>query len=208
MKTALKEGEELVLVTRKHLLSLWMPITANAFSIAIGIVLAPFSGGLSLLFPAVTLLWLAYKVVERKHNLWAVTNYRIIDEEGLFSIETKESPLDKINNVSYSATIAGRILGFGDVEIQTAAETGSTLYQMVENPKKLKDSITQMQEEYKSLSARRQAKEMADSLGQYMGAAPIIGGVAKELEKLAELHQKGLLDDAEFKLAKEKLLKS
>lgn len=205
MKTALKEGEEVVLITRKHMLILWVPISATAIGIAVGLIFFPFTSGFSLILPLLCLLWLIYKVIERNSTLWAVTNLRIIDEEGLFNVLTKESPLDKINNVSYSATIVGRIFGYGNVEIQTAAETGATLYEMVENPRKLKDTITQMQEEYKSLQSRRQAKEMADTLGSYLGNTTG-GSVASELEKLAELRDRGVLTDEEFKAAKSKLL--
>src|SRR5688500_20155426 len=59
-----------------------------------------------------------------KVNIWVVTNYRVIDEAGLFSHFAKESPLEKINNVSYDQSLWGRILNFGHVEIQTAAEIG------------------------------------------------------------------------------------
>jgi len=205
MKTSLKEGEEVILITRKHMLVLWLPIVVSAFSLVIGILLFPFTAGFILILPLLSMVWLGYRIIERNHTIWAVTNLRIIDEEGLFSVETKESPLDKINNVSYSATLFGRVLGYGDVEIQTAAETGATLYEMVENPRLLKDTITQMQEDYKSLQSRRQAKEMAESLGVHLGKVSS-GGIGTELEKLAELRTKGILSEEEFHAAKSKLL--
>lgn len=204
MKTALKDGEEVMLITHKHFFVLWLPIVVTACTLALAVILIPFTAGFGFILPAVCLLWLGYKVVERNNNIWAVTNYRIIDEEGLFSVQTKESPLDKINNVTYSASIVGRIFGYGNVEIQTAAETGSTLYEMVENPRKLKDTITQMQEDYKTLQSRRQAREMADSLGAHFGKGS--AGIASELEKLGELKSKGIISEEEFQAAKNKLL--
>ena len=69
------------------------------------------------------------------HNLWAVTNLRVIDETGFFTRYSKESPLDKINNVEYDQSVWGRILGFGNVDIQTAAEMGETLYDLIHHPK-------------------------------------------------------------------------
>ena len=203
MKTALKQGEEVVLVTRTHIFTLWLPIVASAISLTVALIF--FYTLWVFLLPAVVLLWLAYKMVERNNNIWVVTNLRIIDEEGLFNVSTKESPLDKINNVSYSASIFGRIFGYGNVEIQTAAETGATVYYMVESPRTLKDTITQMQEDYKTLSSRRQAQEMADTLGAHLGKAGG-GGIGSELEKLAELRAKGVLTEDEFLAAKNKLL--
>ena len=37
-------------------------------------------------------------------------NLRIIDEQGVFSISAKESPLEKINNVTYHQSLTGRML--------------------------------------------------------------------------------------------------
>ena len=192
------------MVTRTHIITLWVPIVVSAVSLTVALIFA-YTLWIFIL-PAVALLWLAYKLVERNHNIWVVTNLRIIDEEGLFNVSTKESPLDKINNVSYSASIMGRILGYGNVEIQTAAETGATVYYMVENPRKLKDTITQMQEDYKTLLSRRQAQEMAETLGTHLGKSGG-GSLGSELEKLAELRAKGILSDEEFQAAKDKLLK-
>jgi len=202
MKTTLKDGEEVALITRKHFFTLWLPIVVTAIALTVTLIF----WGWTFILLIVALLWLAYKMMERNHNIWVVTNLRIIDEEGIFNVSTKESPLDKINNVSYSASIFGRIFGYGNVEIQTAAETGSTVYYMVESPRELKDVITQMQEDYKTLLSRRQAKEMAESLGAHLGKTGGGTGIGSELEKLAELKAKGILTEDEFQAAKNKLL--
>jgi len=204
MKTSLKEGEEILLITRKHILSIWLPIVVTAFSLAIAVIGLAFP--LLFILPAISLLWLVYAVLERNNNIWAVTNLRIIDEEGIFSAQSKESPLDKINNVTYTASIWGRIFGFGNVEIQTAAETGSTIYEMVESPRKLKDTITQAQEDYKSMHSRRQAREMAESISAQIGHSGSSVSIASELEKLAELLKNGHISQEEFDAAKKKVL--
>ena len=90
-----------------------------------------------------------YKYFERLYDVWVVTNLRVIDEEGVFSIKAKESPLEKINNTSYQQSFLGRIMKYGNVQIQTAAELGMTNYSFLMYPNKLKDAITTAQEEYK-----------------------------------------------------------
>ena len=136
-----------------------------------------------------------------------MTNLRVIDEFGFFSHNSKESPLDKINNVTYKQTVWGRIFGYGNVQIQTAAEIGSTTYYMVERPKALKDMITQMQEEYKRDQIRTQAREMAKAMSAGGDAAGRTG-VADELEKLFSLKQKGILSEDEYQARKRKILDS
>ena len=102
--------------------------------------------------------------MERKYDIWVVTNLRIIDEQGLFSITAKESPLEKINNVTYHQSLTGRMFKFGDIEIQTAAEMGATTYYKIARPNQLKDAITTAQEEYKQNSMLNQAQKLAESM--------------------------------------------
>ena len=110
-------------------------------------------------------LWFLYRVYNRKLDLWAVTNMRVIDEYGVFSHSAKESPIDKINNVSYKQSLFGRLLNYGSVQIQTAAEMGETVYEFVTSPKLLKDSITQAQEDYKNRQITDQAQKLAEAMG-------------------------------------------
>jgi hypothetical protein len=77
---------------------------------------------------------------------------RVIDEWGVFSHNVKESPLDKINNVSHRQSIIGQILNFGNVEIQTAAEQGATVLEFVSSPKKLHEAIVSAQQEFTRVS--------------------------------------------------------
>ncbi len=202
MRTELKPNEKVVLITRPHWLTIFFPLFLGVIGLAIGIflsVMGLFFIGLPI---AVILLgYTSYKVFERHRNLWAVTNLRVIDEEGVFSIDTKESPLDKINNVSYSQTFWGKIFKFGRVEIQTAAEIGDTVYENVEKPGELKDAITTMQEEYKTSQMKKQAKEFADAIGNVND-----NDIGTEIEKLNQLREKGVITEEEFLAGKKKLL--
>ncbi|HEY5122824.1 MAG TPA: PH domain-containing protein, partial [Ignavibacteria bacterium] len=174
-----------------------------------GFVIAFFLSHYLLLLWFVVLIpgvYLTYKIIDRNNNLWAVTNLRVVDEEGVFSLSAKESPLDKINNVSYTQSFWGRIFRYGNVEIQTAAEAGETDTFTVMKPRQLKDSITQMQEEYKKYQTRRQAEEFADAMADERKEQSI--DIAAEIEKLHELKQKGIITEEEFNKRKEKLLNS
>ena len=142
-----------------------------------------------------------------KYNLWAVTNMRVVDESGFFTRYSKESPLDKINNVEYDQPILGRILGYGNVDIQTAAEMGETKYQLIHHPKLLKDTITHAQEEYKKIQISSQATQLAEAIARTNKAtAPSQQMIADELHKLFELVQKGAITQEEYLAQKEKLM--
>ena len=201
MRTDLKNDENVVIVIRSHWLLIVWPFLLTVIGLIIGILL----GGYAYIVPLILGCYLFYKIIQRKNNLWAVTNLRVIDEFGVFTLNSKESPLDKINNVTYNQSVWGRIFGYGNVQIQTAAEIGSTTYYLVEKPKKLKDTITLMQEVYKKSQIVSQAQELAKAIssGSQMNSR---NDIATELEKLFELKQKGVINQDEFDQGKRKIL--
>jgi membrane protein YdbS with pleckstrin-like domain len=216
MRTPLQKGENILLVTYSSWISLVLP-----FLIALaGLVAAYFIGFLHYGWIAAVLgiLFLLIKYYTWKVNIWVVTNYRVIDEAGLFSHFAKESPLDKINNVSYDQSFTGRVFNFGHVEIQTAAEVGATDYYNVNHPKRLKDTITAAQSDYKNWQYTNQARQMASAMESRNHAVtppygttpaspgPASPGIAAELEKLFELKMKGALSEDEYNKAKNRLL--
>ncbi|MFH1194871.1 MAG: PH domain-containing protein [bacterium] len=158
MRTALKKDEKIILVTHKHWFVLTLPFLVALLTTALCVYLFAWrkvESGLILIPAAIALLFFFYKYIERHFDIWAVTNFRVIDEAGVFSIMAKESPLDKINNTSFQQSFIGRFFDYGDVQIQTAAESGMTTYTFLHHPDELKDAIAAAQEEYKLLLQKR-----------------------------------------------------
>jgi uncharacterized tellurite resistance protein B-like protein len=105
----------------------------------------------------------------------------------------------------------GRIFNFGHVEIQTAAEVGATDYYNVNHPRRLKDTITAAQADYKDWQFGNQAARMAAAMDQNQRGVVAASRsdapqVAAELEKLFELKMKGALSEEEYERAKARLL--
>ena len=157
MRTALKKDEKIILVTHKHWFVLTLPFLVALLTT--GLCLYLYFGkdvkAWILIPAAMALLFYLYKYIERHFDIWAVTNFRVIDETGVFSISAKESPLDKINNTSFQQSFIGRIFDYGDVQIQTAAESGMTTYTFLHHPDELKDAIAAAQEDYKVLLQKK-----------------------------------------------------
>jgi hypothetical protein len=93
-----------------------------------------------------------YRYLDRRVNIWAVTNERLIDEWGILTHKSKENPLDKINDIAVEQTILGRLFGYGGISVQTAAKAGETIIEFVERPEELKQTIN----EQKALRAERE----------------------------------------------------
>jgi uncharacterized membrane protein YdbT with pleckstrin-like domain len=206
MRTALKKDEKVHIIIRQHWIKLVLPILVW---LILAILLIWAFGTTGFIITLVGALVPLYMYLEWKHNLWAVTNLRVVDESGFISRYSKESPLDKINNVEYDQSLWGRILGYGDVDIQTAAEMGETTYTLIHHPKLLKDTITQAQEAYKHNQITHQATQLAQAIAQNAAVSkPAVPPqlVADELQKLFELFQKGAITAEEYQVQKGKLL--
>lgn len=193
MRTPLQKGEKILLTTYSSWTSLVIPVAISLAAIVVSYFIGFLPWGWIAAF--VGILYFLIRYYSWKVNIWVVTNFRVIDETGLLSHYAKESPLDKINNVSYDQTLIGRLFNYGHVEIQTAAEVGATDYFNVNHPKRLKDTITAAQADYK------------------MGNNPFVMGMknaaptmAMELEKLFELKEKGAISENEYNKAKSSIL--
>ena len=207
MRTELKKDEQILIIIRQHWLRLVLPFFAWLLLAVILFWFAKFSTALIIVLVAILYPFIEY--VNWKNNIWCVTNMRVVDESGFFSRHSKESPLDKINNVEYDQSLWGRIIGFGTVDIQTAAELGETRYEFIHHPKLLKDTITHAREENKSIQVSSQASQLAEAIARSIPNATAQTSqqmIADELHKLFELMQKGAISDTEYNLQKKKLI--
>lgn len=208
MRTALKKDEKILLITRQHWLKLVLPFFAWILLTTILLIWRADNTVIWIII-LVTTLYPLFEYIGWRHNLWCVSNLRVVDETGFFTRYSKESPLDKINNVEYDQSIWGRLFGFGNVDIQTAAELGETKYQLIHHPKQLKDTITHAQEEYKKMQITNQANQLAEAIARTnVGNRPSQQMIADELDKLFGLLQKGAITQEEYVAQKNKLMSS
>ena len=113
------------------------------------------------------LLWALWRWLDWRADLWAVTSQRVIDESGVLTLRAVDSPLDKINEVTCLQSIWGRMLGFGTLNIQTAAEIGLTSLETVARPIELKETILEQQERARTrVATARQVIQLAAAAGQ------------------------------------------
>lgn len=204
MRTVLKNNEIVLLIIRQHWIRLVLPFS---IWLLVAVLLLVFASTIGFIIALVAALYPMIEYLNWKSNLWCVTNIRVVDESGFFSRYSKESPLEKINNVEYDQSIWGRILRYGNVDIQTAAELGETTYELIHHPKLLKDTITLAQEEYKKTQINLQATQFAEAISKTSNMTPSGKSfVADELQKLFHLYQQGAITQEEYLTMKNKLM--
>ncbi len=82
-------------------------------------------------------IWLPVLLVVmwmRRSTRYVLTNFRVLAEKGVISKSSKSSQLDKINDVMVSQSLLGRMMGFGDVVLETAAEAGASVLARIPDP--------------------------------------------------------------------------
>ena len=70
-----------------------------------------------------------------------LTNRRMMRFEGVFNRHMVESVLDKINDVTLNQTFWGRVFGYGDVTVLTAAESGIQEMRNIAKPIEFKQAL-------------------------------------------------------------------
>ena len=84
----------------------------------------------------------AYYHIRRNSVRYTVTDAKLEIDRGLVSRTTRNIPLSKIQDVTVSATIPQRLLGFGDLIVDNASEAGgSTVLHNINNPRQHADLL-------------------------------------------------------------------
>ncbi len=209
-KRLLNEGEDLALDLRPH----WWYFSKHILTgvplfIVLAVIVAKASGdtekylmyawGILALAWAV---WLAFKYLEWNFTHFVVTSDRVIYRTGVLSKHGVEIPMDRINNINFNQGIWERVIGAGDLEIESAGKDGQSQFEDVWHPDGVQQELYRQMEAY--------GKKRA---GWSNPAAPTTtttvapgASIPEQLHQLAELRDRGVISAAEFDAKKAQLL--
>ncbi len=196
----LNENEELILDIHPH----WWYF-AQSGGAAVAAVVAWYMGasridggfmewlpkGLGIVF-ALALVWVGWEYLQWRFTNFAITNARVIYQEGLLSKKGVEIPLERVNNVNFSQTVIERILGAGDLLIESGGQDGQQRFTDIKRPQEVKKILLNHVQRRIDLRA-----------GYVQGGRD---DVATQLEKLEGLLHRGSLTREEFDREKRRLL--
>jgi uncharacterized membrane protein YdbT with pleckstrin-like domain len=82
---------------------------------------------------------------------WLTTQYvftsrRIIVRRGLLTKEGRDMPLSKVNNVSFSVSLLGRIINYGSLVVESASEDGNLVIDDVPSVENVQRSVYELHE--------------------------------------------------------------
>jgi uncharacterized membrane protein YdbT with pleckstrin-like domain len=123
---------------------------------------------------------------------FVITNRRVIFRTGLLTKRGIEIPIDRVNTVYFHQSIWERVLGVGDLLIESGGETGQQRFTDIRQPDRVQ----------RVLHAEMEARELRGR-----GHDGVVD-VAGQLEKLESMLLRGTLTADEFERQKRRLLGS
>jgi uncharacterized membrane protein YdbT with pleckstrin-like domain len=200
----LNENEEKVLDLHPHWFYLVRPILALVAAVLLGIaaLATELPGAVDVLIALLVLAALAWFGAE--YARWATTNFvvttdRLIYRHGVLAKRGIEIPLERVNTVFFSQSIFERLLGSGDLVIESAGEMGRQEFSNVRKPSAVQNEI------HRQMEANENRKFDRINRNVVPQAAP--PSIPEQIAQLDGLRQQGLLTDAEFEEKKAELLR-
>jgi membrane protein YdbS with pleckstrin-like domain len=84
----------------------------------------------------------AFYHIKRNTLLYTLTNHKLEIDEGFIARTTRNLPLRNIQDVTVSASVTQRLLGYGNIVIDNASELGgSTVMHNIHNPRHYADML-------------------------------------------------------------------
>src|SRR5438105_4774775 len=191
-------GEDVVLDLRPHWWFLAGPTAAVVVAVVLAVVVATKSWPDWAVLATLGLLIVAVAWFLARYARWATTNFvvttdRLVFRSGVLAKQGKEIPLERVNDIAFRQSIFERIIGAGDLMIESAGERGQETFTDIPRPARVQNEIYRQMELTQSRAADRVAGRRELS-------------VPEQLEKLDELRQRGIISQAEFDAKKAQLL--
>jgi len=200
----LNTNESLVLDLRPHWLALALPslglVAAIAVSLAVVLAVEGDLGRVlsivALALLVVAVIWFVVRLLGWLNTNFVLTSDRIITRRGVLTKSGIEIPLERINTVFFNQRLFERMVGAGDLAIESAGERGTETFENIRKP---------------AVVQREVYVQMEDNENRKFDRINVGGGratlsTAEQLEKLHDLVTKGAITPAQFEAEKAKLL--
>jgi len=136
-------------------------------------------------------VWLLIKFLSWKFTHFVVTSDRLIYRHGVLAKRGVEIPLERVSNINFEQGIFERMIGAGDLQIDSAGKEGQSYFSNIRHPDGVQQEIYRQMEGYDRKKAGWSAPQ---------------GSAADEIEKLAGLRDRGVISAEEFEIKKTQLL--
>ena len=202
----LVEGESLVLDLRPHPIAL-AGLLAVSVLVLVGVILAfvyaPDHGtgrtvvvwGSLVVGAILLVIYVVPKFVAWATSHFVVTSDRVIHRQGWIAKRSMEIPLEAINDVRFEQGVFDRMIGAGSLVIESAGERGREEFHDIRKPETVQKTIYHQGEQNQQRMFQGRS-----------GATTSAPSATTELQRLADLRDRGVLTEEEFEAQKRKIL--
>jgi uncharacterized membrane protein YdbT with pleckstrin-like domain len=195
----LHDGEEVVIDVRPHWWYLAGPVVVLAAVIVAAVVVAVHSlpsavNWVSIVALGLAVIWLVARYIRWVSTSLVVTNSRLIRRSGVLARSGREIPLAALTDISYHQRLLQRVIGAGDLLLESAGRDGQEVFPDLPRPARIQLVIATEVDR-----ARGQARAA-------VAAGPGRWSIPAQIEELDGLRRRGLITDAEFQAKKAELL--
>ena len=141
---------------------------------------------------ALATLWLAARYVRWVTSRLIVTDTRVIERKGIVARSGREIPLAALTDIGYRQTLFERVIGAGNVVLESAGRRSQEVFPDLPNPAYIHNVI------FRQMQANRQ--QATSWSGRPADSIP------SQIEQLDQLRRRGLITNAEFEAKKVELL--
>ncbi len=207
----LNDDEEIVLDLHPHWWFFAPPLLALIGAIVLGILALANDVNTALKIPVGLLVlgllaWFGWRYARWITTNFVVTTDRLIYRHGVLSKHGIEIPLDRVNTVFFRQSIFERLVGAGDLVIESASELGRQRFSNVRKPSAVQNEI------YRQIEANENRKY--DRMGVSAAAGTTAAAqksddgesIPEQIRELDGLRKQGLLTEEEFARKKQQLL--
>ena len=238
----LTQGEKILLRSRQHVLALILDSRVAIVFWAVAIIaiilrlwlnLQGLVGDLINLVVLISLVGgiiiVAFRWWDWHNTEYVITNRRLLNVSGILNKRSADSSLEKINDAILEVNAVGRILGYGDLKILTAADAAIDRYRMLDDATEFKKVMMSAKhalqsgdgrdgEDYRVSASRSTVTAVAPPPPSPVEAPVDVSGgadplkadtpdeVAAVLAQLTRLRDQGAISSGEYEMKKKELL--
>jgi uncharacterized membrane protein YdbT with pleckstrin-like domain len=219
----LSEDEELIYDLRPHWLTLVVPVLITLVVMVVvgaawvvmpaGDLQQPARMAVGVLGLVVLLAAVVGRVLRWATTHFVLTTERLIFRSGVVAKFGREIPLERINDVTFSQSLFERLIGAGDLLLESAGEHGQSRFANIRDPEAVQLEIYRQMEAndrrragYATTHPHPAAADRTPTPPTRPPRTPGTPTPLDDLERLADLRDRGAITEEEFQRMKRELL--
>jgi uncharacterized membrane protein YdbT with pleckstrin-like domain len=207
-------GEKMILHEHPHWWFFWKQVLAGVGILALVWLWVMWDGTLGTVAGWITVIALVvwvfntiYQFAQWQTTRFAVTDQRVAYQSGLLHRRGVSIPLNRVNNVNFSQNLMARVFNNGVVTIESAGESGDSVFENIADPENVRNTIFAQVEADEVNDSKRNAQDLRDAMQGLPLTGPAAGAsTAERLAQLTELRDKGLVTPEEFEAKRKEIV--